>query len=80
MDVIGGYSFAWERRLSWLLILGAAEVGCAVLMRMLRGNARFFRVKSFLFCLVSLTALCTALAVLLFAVQAPKPRKTMGWT
>ena len=42
MDVIGGYSFVWERRLSRLLILGAAEVGCAVLMRMLRGNARFF--------------------------------------
>ena len=80
LDVADGYRFVWERRLTWLLLLGIAEAGCGLLVHFLQQRDRWFRLRRFLRNLGALICVCGVLWFLLFVRFEPKPRKTMGWT
>ena len=80
MNVVDGYRFVWERRLTWLLALGLAELGTALLLWLVRDRqARFWDLKELLlsgFCFAGVTLL---LWLSLFVWELPKPRSSIGW-
>lgn len=81
MNVVDGYRFAWERRLTWLLILGLGEISCGVLIWILRGKGKKFFCWKELAVSAGVWVLLTAfLYVSLFVSERIKPRKTMLWT
>ena len=80
MDVIDGYSFAWEAQLSRLLLFGVLQAVCGLLTLLIQGRDRFFRLRRLLWNAAALAVYCGILALFLFVLEVPKPRKTIGWT
>lgn len=81
MDVIGNYRFAWERRLSWLLLLFTAELGLAMLLWALRDREeKFWIPRSALISFGAFAGTGLLLWLCLFVLEWPKPRSTIGWT
>ena len=81
MDVAEDYRFIWERRITWLLLLGLALLLIGVFLWVLRGRKkRFFSLKELLATLAVWGTVTVLLYLTLFTWVNVKPRKTMGWT
>lgn len=80
MNVADGYRFSWERRLTWLTLLGLAVIGCGVLIRVLQGKRKFFSWKELAVSAGAWVLLTVLLYLSLFVCKTIKPRKTMLWT
>ena len=81
MNVLGGYHLAWERRLSWMILLGLAELAAAGLLALCRKrNTRFWNLRQTLYTLGAFGGVSLLLWLSLFVWQKPKPRDTISWT
>lgn len=81
MNVIDGYRFVWERRLTWLLLLAAACIIAALLLRAVRKrNSRFWNRNDFLITLAAFAGVTLVLWMSLFVWEKPKPRRSFSWT
>lgn len=81
MNVVGGYSLAWERRISWLVLLGLAGLAAALLLWLCRKRkARFWVLRDLLLTLGAFAGVTALLWLSLFVWQKPKPRETVSWT
>ncbi len=81
MNVLGGYSLQWERRITWMLLLGVACCGAGLLLRLFRQRGlRFWSLRQFLWSLGAFCGVSLLLWLSLFVWQKPKPRETVAWT
>ena len=81
MNVMDGYSLRWERRLSWMVLLGLAECAAALLLGLCRKRgARFWNGRQALLSLAAFGGVSLLLWLSLFVWQKPKPRDTISWT
>lgn len=81
LNVIDGYKFVWERRITWLLLLGLLGLAAAAVLWLCRKRkARFFILRDFLICLAAFAGTTALLYLSLFVWQKPKPRETISWT
>lgn len=81
MNVVGGYKLAWERRLTWMVLLGLAEGAAALLLVFCRKRGtRFWELRALLRSLAALGGLSLLLGLSLFVWEKPKPRRTIFWT
>lgn len=81
MNVIGGYKFALERRIIWMLLLGLAEIAVPIFLFLKRKRGeKFIVLKKLLFSLLAFCGVTVLLWMLLFVWQKPKPRETVFWT
>ena len=81
MNVIGGYTLAWERRLTWMVLLGLAELAAAGLLALCRKRGgRFWNWREALLSLAAFGGVTLLLWLCLFVWQKPKPRETIAWT
>ena len=81
MNVIEGYRFVWERRITWLLLLAAACVIAALILRACRKRgAKFWNAGDFLLTLAAFAGASLLLWMCLFVWKTPKPRKTFTWS
>ncbi|MBO4418454.1 MAG: LTA synthase family protein, partial [Oscillospiraceae bacterium] len=80
MNVIDGYTLAWERRLTWMVLLGLAELGAALLLGLCRKrDTRFWDLRQILLTLGAFGGVTLLLWLSLFVWQKPKPRDTIAW-
>lgn len=81
MNVIDGYRFVWERRITWLLLLAAACFLAALLLRAIRKRGeRFWVRRDFLLTLAALAGGSFLLWMSLFVWETPKPLRTYSWS
>ena len=81
MNVIDGYRFVWERRITWLLLLFAACVIAALLLRAARKrDARFWNTRDFLCTLAAFLGASFLLWMSLFVWETPKPLRSYSWS
>ncbi len=81
MNVIDGYRFVWERRITWLLLLAAACVIAALILRAARKrDGRFWELRRFLITLTAFAGVTLVLWLSLFVWENPKPRRSFSWT
>ena len=81
MNVIDGYRFVWERRLTWLLLLFAACLIAALLLRAIRKrDGRFWDSRDFLCTLAAFAGASFLLWMSLFVWETPKPLRSYSWS
>lgn len=81
MNVIDGYRFIWERRITWLLLLAAACIAAALVLRAVRKRgAKFWSARDFLLTLAAFAGVSVLLWMSLFVWEKPKPRRSFSWT
>lgn len=81
MNVMDGYKLLWERRLTWMVLLGLMELTAALVLGLCRKRGvKFWNWRETLVSLGAFGAVTLLLWLCLFVWQKPKPRDTVSWT